>query len=51
MIQAGLYSAGSDPVIDRAIRLWPALDAFLAEPAPAGGPEASFDRLRNCLKG
>jgi flagellum-specific ATP synthase len=51
MIQAGLYAAGSDPMIDRAIRLWPALDAFLAEPAPAGGPDASFDRLRSCLKG
>jgi flagellum-specific ATP synthase len=51
MIQAGLYAAGSDPVVDRAIRLWPALDAFLAEPAPLGGPEESFDRLRNCLKG
>jgi flagellum-specific ATP synthase len=51
MIQAGLYAAGSDPVIDRAIRLWPALDAFLAETAPAGGPEASFERLRACLAG
>jgi flagellum-specific ATP synthase len=50
MIQAGLYAAGSDPVIDRAIRLWPLLDGFLAEPAPAGGPEASFERLRACLK-
>jgi flagellum-specific ATP synthase len=50
MIQAGLYAAGSDPVIDRAIRLWPALDGFLAEDAPLGGPEASFERLRACLK-
>jgi flagellum-specific ATP synthase len=49
MIQAGLYAGGSDPVIDRAIRLWPALDAFLAEPAPAG-VEGSFDRLRACLE-
>jgi len=51
MIQAGLYAAGSDPIVDRAIRLWPALDAFLAEPAPPGGPEASFGRLRSCLDG
>jgi flagellum-specific ATP synthase len=51
MIQAGLYAAGSDPAIDRAIKLWPALDAFLAEPAPPGGPQASFDRLRACLDG
>ena len=50
MIQAGLYAAGSDPVIDKAIRLWPLLDGFLAEPAPSGGPEASFNRLRVCLK-
>ena len=50
MIQAGLYAAGSDPVIDRAIRLWPALDAFLAEPAPASGVEGSFERLKVCLE-
>ena len=49
MIQAGLYAAGSDPVIDRAIRLWPLLDAFLAEPAPATGVTGSFERLRACL--
>ncbi len=51
MIQAGLYASGSDPVIDRAIKLWPALDGFLAEPAPEGGPEASFMRLQACLRG
>jgi len=51
MIQAGLYAAGSDPVIDRAIKLWPKLDAFLAETAPAGGPEASFERLASSLVG
>lgn len=49
MIQAGLYVPGSDHLIDRSVRLWPALDAFLAEDAPAGGPEASFERLRACL--
>lgn len=31
MIQAGLYTAGSDPLVDEALRVWPALDAFLAE--------------------
>lgn len=51
MIQAGLYAAGTDPLIDQAIKHWPALDAFLAEPAPTGGPEASFERLRACLQG
>ncbi|AZL59460.1 FliI/YscN family ATPase [Tabrizicola piscis] len=49
MIQAGLYTAGSDPMIDRAIRLWPGLDMFLAEPAPATGVDGSFERLRACL--
>jgi flagellum-specific ATP synthase len=51
MIQAGLYAAGSDAVIDRAIRVWPLLDAFLAEPAPADGIPGSFERLRSCLEG
>ncbi len=50
MIQAGLYVAGTDPVIDRAVKLWPDLDGFLAEAAPMGGPEASFERLRACLR-
>jgi flagellum-specific ATP synthase len=51
MIQAGLYAAGSDPVIDRAIKLWPGLDGFLAETAPANGIAGSFERLRACLSG
>ncbi len=49
MVQAGLYVQGTDPAVDRAIRLWPMLDGFLAEDAPAGGPEASFERLKICL--
>ncbi|WP_374645014.1 FliI/YscN family ATPase [Tabrizicola sp.] len=49
MIQAGLYASGTDPVIDRAIQVWPRLDAFLAEPAPANGIDGSFERLRACL--
>lgn len=49
MVQAGLYVPGSDPLIDRAIRLFPMLDGFLAEDAPAGGPPASFARLKACL--
>ncbi len=48
MIQAGLYDAGSDPLIDRAIRVWPALDAFIAEDAPHGHARA-FARLAQCL--
>ena len=48
MIQAGLYASGSDPLVDRAIRVWPALDAFLAEEAP-DGVAGSFRRLGACL--
>jgi flagellum-specific ATP synthase len=50
MIQAGLYAAGSDQMIDQAIGVWPQLDGFLAEPAPATGIAGSFERLRACLK-
>jgi flagellum-specific ATP synthase len=48
MVQAGLYQAGSDPEVDAAVRLWPMIDAFLAEPAPLG-PEAAFARLSALL--
>ena len=51
MIQAGLYATGSDPVIDRAIKVWPQLDGFLAEPSPAEGVAGSFERLRASLRG
>lgn len=49
MIQAGLYANGSDMMVDRAIRAWPALDAFLAEDAP-GGVSETFVRLAACLR-
>lgn len=48
MIKAGLYSQGSDPAIDAALKVWPALDAFLAESSP-GGPSAAFASLASCL--
>ena len=48
MIQAGLYAAGSDPLLDEAIRIWPALDTFLAEDSP-DGISGSFHRLADCL--
>lgn len=51
MVQAGLYARGSDPAVDEAIRLFPRLDAFLAEPAPEGGVSASFARLSQLLRG
>ena len=50
MIQAGLYVKGTDPQVDTAIKVWPALDAFLAESAPETGIEGSFARLGECLQ-
>jgi flagellum-specific ATP synthase len=49
MIQAGLYLKGSDPLVDAAIRVWPTLDAVLAEDAPADGIAGSFRRLAAAL--
>lgn len=51
MVQSGLYVAGSDPLTDRAIRLHPALDAFLAAPAEGRDPTLSFARLQALLTG
>ena len=48
MIQAGLYSRGSDPEIDAAIAAWPKLDAFIAASA-RGGIEGSFAELTRCI--
>jgi flagellum-specific ATP synthase len=48
MVQAGLYAAGSDPAVDAALRVWPALDACFAEDS-AGGIGESFARLRAVL--
>lgn len=48
MIQSGLYVSGSDPMIDAAIRVWPKLDAFLAEDERDGIAQ-SFARLNRCL--
>jgi flagellum-specific ATP synthase len=49
MIQAGLYAKGSDATIDTAMQIWPALDAFLSEDAPADGVAGSFRRLATVL--
>ena len=49
MIQAGLYTKGTDAQIDMAIKVWPALDGFLAEDAPDDGITGSFRRLRHAL--
>jgi flagellum-specific ATP synthase len=48
MIQSGLYVAGADPVTDRAIRCWPALDAFLGR-TRREGVAASFAALAAAL--
>lgn len=48
MVQAGLYAAGSDPVVDAAIKAWPGLDAFLSEDEPED-TRASFRQLAACL--
>ena len=50
MIQAGLYVKGSDPLVDAAVKIWPALDAFLAEASPATGISGSFERLGQSLQ-
>jgi len=48
MLQAGLYSKGSDPLVDAAVAVWPKLDAFIGERSK-DGIEASFDRLAGIL--
>ena len=48
MIRAGLYAPGSDPKLDEAVRLFPRLDGFVAEAAPAGCTD-SFRRLGEVL--
>lgn len=49
MIRAGLYSEGSDPDIDTAIRAYPDLDAFLSE-KETQSTENSFNKLRLVLR-
>lgn len=48
MIQAGLYSKGTDGALDTAIACFPGLDAFLAEDEPED-VSASFRALAGCL--
>ena len=49
MIRSGLYTAGSDPVLDQAVRAWPDLDAFFSE-TTQNDPAHSFDRLALILR-
>ncbi|MGE0407926.1 MAG: FliI/YscN family ATPase [Amphiplicatus sp.] len=47
MIHTGLYAKGSDPTIDRAIAIWPRLDAFIGEKSE--NCAAAFARLEKIL--
>lgn len=49
MIRAGLYSEGSDPELDQAIRVWAELDGFVAE-TEAVSAQNSFARLGVILR-
>lgn len=48
MIQAGLYSKGSDASLDHAVDAWPKIDRFLAAPEVVN-THASFEQLSQCL--
>ncbi|MEM6413904.1 MAG: FliI/YscN family ATPase [Pseudomonadota bacterium] len=48
MVKAGLYEPGTDQLIDRAIRVFPHLDQFLAEESET--PEAAFKTLSTLLE-
>lgn len=50
LIQTGLYTAGSDPQIDEAIRIWPRLDEFVSLNNMPHEAE-SFTRLNAILNG
>lgn len=47
MVRAGLYEAGTDPDIDRAIAIWPKLDAFIGERIDAREEAAPDGAMRD----
>ncbi|WP_083096702.1 FliI/YscN family ATPase [Pseudophaeobacter leonis] len=49
MIRAGLYSEGNDAVLDKAVKIWPELDAFFGKEDP-NGVDNSFGRLQPMLR-
>ncbi|MEO0774850.1 MAG: FliI/YscN family ATPase, partial [Pseudomonadota bacterium] len=49
MVRAGLYTDGSDPDLDQALRIWPDLDAFIGE-AEQGDIANSFNKLTLILR-
>lgn len=51
LVKAGLYVAGTDPILDRAIKVWPKLDKFLSEVNIGQEINENFDKLRHVLSG
>lgn len=49
MVKAGLYADGTDPELDQALRIWPELDAYMAEKETIS-VQNSFDRLSLILR-
>lgn len=49
MIRSGLYTSGTDPELDLAVKLWSDLDAFLGECGDSL-PEHCFNKLRLLLR-
>lgn len=49
MIRAGLYSEGSDIILDQAVKIWPELDSFFGKDDPEG-VQSSFNRLKLMLR-
>ncbi len=49
MVKAGLYADGTDPELDQALKIWPELDAYMAE-KEATSTQNSFDRLSIILR-
>lgn len=47
MLQVGLYKPGGSAQTDKAVSVWPALDAFVAQASPS--PEKAFMRLAAVL--
>ena len=51
LIRSGLYTPGADPAVDRSIRLYPALDTFLARVVPGRDREDAFAELAAIFAG
>ena len=49
MVRAGLYTDGTDPELDQALRIWPELDGFIAD-AEQANIQNSFNKLNLILR-